>query len=95
MASDNVPDVESRKMAWLPGAAAGAFIACNCTILLVALLSVFGVTLVINPHIRAATVSPFSFSTCVHGRGRTLGPTVGEKRSVFRSIQPAFYCGAL
>ncbi len=66
MAADDRTDTASRKMAWLPGAAAVlAFLACNGTILLVGLLSLFGVTLVINPHVQAATISIFSVLTLV------------------------------
>ena len=54
------------KLAWLPGASAAlAFLACNCTILLVGLLSFFGITLVINPHAQAATISIFAVLTLV------------------------------
>ncbi len=53
-----------RTLTWLPGAAAVlAFVACNGTVLLVAMLAVFGITLVINPHLQAAAISLFSLLT--------------------------------
>ena len=42
-----------------------ALLACNGTILLIGLLSFFGVTLVINPHVQAATISMFAVLTLV------------------------------
>ncbi|MDH3286217.1 MAG: MerC domain-containing protein [Betaproteobacteria bacterium] len=54
----------SGKLGWLPGAAAIlAFIACNGLFIVVAVLSVFGITIAINPHIQAAVVSLFAVLT--------------------------------
>ena len=70
------------KFAWLPGAAAvAAFVACNCTFLLVGLLSLFGVTLVINPHVQAAAISIFALLTLVfvffgYRSYRKVGPLI-------------------
>jgi len=82
MAADDRTDTASRKTAWLPGAAAVlAFLACNGAILLAGLLSFFGVTLIINPHIQAATVSIFSVLTLVfvfrgYRSHRNTGPLI-------------------
>ena len=66
MALDGNNREMTRKFAWLPGAAAvAAFVACNCTFLLVGLLSLFGVTLVINPHVQAAAISIFALLTLI------------------------------
>jgi hypothetical protein len=49
------------KLSWLPGAAAIlAFIACNGLFVIVAILSLFGITPAINPHIQAAAISLFA-----------------------------------
>jgi hypothetical protein len=72
----------SRKLTWLPGAAAIlAFVACNGAILIVAMLSLFGVTIAISPHLQAAAISVFAvltlglvFLDC--RRHHTLGPLV-------------------
>lgn len=54
----------SVKLAWLPGAAAVlAFVACNGLFIVVAVLSVFGITIAINPHIQAAVISLFAVLT--------------------------------
>ena len=69
-----------RTLTWLPGAAALlAFVACNGTAVLVAMLTVFGVTLVINPHVQAAAISLFAllalaFVFLGYRRHRTMGP---------------------
>ena len=72
-------------MAWLPGAAAVmAFVACNGMVLLVASLSVFGISVVINPHIQAAVISLFSVLT------------LGFVFAVFRkhhALMPLLLCG--
>lgn len=63
VAGDKI-SAQRSKLAWLPGvAAAMAFMACNGMVLLVGLLSMLGLTLVVNPHIQAATVSVFSLLT--------------------------------
>lgn len=55
---------DSGKLGWLPGATAIlAFLACNCAFILVAVLSVFGITIAINPHVQAAMVSLFAVLT--------------------------------
>ena len=55
---------DSRKLGWLPGATAVlAFIACNGAFILVAVLSAFGMTIAINPHIQAAVISLFALLT--------------------------------
>ena len=52
------------KLSWLPGAAAIlAFIACNGLFVIVAILSLFGITIAINPHIQAAAISLFAVLT--------------------------------
>ncbi len=52
------------KPSWLPGAAAIlAFIACNGLFVIVAILSLFGITIAINPHIQAAAISLFAVLT--------------------------------
>lgn len=57
-------DKNSGKPGWLPGATAIlAFIACNGLFILVAILSVFGITIVINPHIQAGVISLFAALT--------------------------------
>ena len=72
----------SGKLAWLPGASAVlACLACNGTILLVGLLSLFGITLVINPHVQAATISVFAVLTLVfvffgYRSYRKVGPLI-------------------
>jgi len=82
MASDQNSRERSGKFAWLPGAAAvAAFVACNCTFLLVGLLSLFGVTLVINPHVQAAAISIFALLTLVfvffgYRSYRKVGPLI-------------------
>ena len=54
------------KLAWLSGVSAVlAFLACNGTTLLVGLLSFVGITLAINPHVQAATISIFAVVTLV------------------------------
>ena len=60
------PDTEKTagKLTWLPGVTAVlAFIACNGAVVIVAILSVFGITFAINPHIQAATISLFALLT--------------------------------
>jgi hypothetical protein len=53
-----------RRLTWLPGAAAIlAFVACNGAILIVLMLSLFGVTIAISPHIQAAAISAFAVLT--------------------------------
>lgn len=53
-----------RGIAWIPGAGALlAFLACNGILALAALLSLFGLTLVINPHLQADVVSFFALLT--------------------------------
>jgi membrane-bound ClpP family serine protease len=75
----HTPD-SSRKPTWLPGAAAIlAFVACNGVILIVAMLSLFGVTIAINPHIQAAAISVFAVLTLGfvfldYRRHHTVGP---------------------
>jgi arsenite methyltransferase len=52
------------KLGWLPGAAAVlAFIACNGIFVIVAILSLFGFAVAINPHVQAAAVSVFAVLT--------------------------------
>lgn len=52
------------KLRWLPGAAAIlAFVACNGVVVIVAILSLFGVAIAINPHIQAAAISLFAVLT--------------------------------
>jgi hypothetical protein len=52
------------KLSWLPGAAAIlAFIACNGLFVIVAILSLFGITIALNPHIQAAAISLFAVLT--------------------------------
>jgi hypothetical protein len=54
----------SDKLTWLPGATAIlAFLACNGTVAIVAILSLFGLSIVINPHIQAAVISLFALLT--------------------------------
>jgi len=54
----------AEKLAWLPAAAALlAFLACNGTIILLALLSLLGISVVINPHYQAAVISAFALLT--------------------------------
>ena len=54
----------TEKLTWLPGVTAiFAFIACNCTFVIVAILSLLGVSIVINPHIQAAVISLFALLT--------------------------------
>jgi len=54
----------AERFAWLPAAAALlAFLACNGTIILLALLSLVGVSTVINPHYQAAVISAFALLT--------------------------------
>lgn len=51
-------------LSWLPGATAIlAFVACNGTLVIVALFSLLGITLVINPHVQAAVISLFAVLT--------------------------------
>lgn len=82
MSSDRNNREMTGKFAWLPGAAAvAAFVACNCTFLLVGLLSLFGVTLVINPHVQAAAISVFALLTLMfvffgYRSYRKFGPLV-------------------
>jgi hypothetical protein len=52
------------KLKWLPAAMAiVAFIACNGVFLIVAMLSLFGIVIVVNPHIQAAVISLFAVLT--------------------------------
>ncbi len=73
---------DSGKLSWLPGAAAIlAFIACNGLFIVVAVLSVFGITIAINPHIQAAVVSLFAglalgFVFLGYRKHRALGPMI-------------------
>ena len=54
----------SQKLSLFPGVAAFlAFFACNGSVVLVTIFSLFGVTIVINPHIQAATISLFALLT--------------------------------
>ena len=68
------------QLSWLPGATALlAFIACNGTIVLVGLRSIFGITFAINPHVQAATISFFAVLTLAmvgggFGKHRRPGP---------------------
>ena len=51
-------------LSWLPGVAAVlAFVACNGLFILVAIFSLFGIAIVINPHIQAAVISLFALLT--------------------------------
>ena len=62
MSTDTQKDMG--KLGWLPGAAAIlAFIACYGLFVLVAILSFFGVAIVINPHIQAGVISLFGVLT--------------------------------
>jgi hypothetical protein len=55
---------DAGKLSWLPGAAAIlAFIACNGLFVIVVFLSLFGITIAINPHIQAAAISLFAVLT--------------------------------
>ena len=75
------------KLGWLPGATAIlTFIACNGLIILVAILSVFGITIVINPHVQAGVISLFAALTLAfvflgyrthHVRGPMIMSAVG------------------
>jgi hypothetical protein len=75
------------KLGWLPGATAIlTFIACNGLIILVAILSVFGITVAINPHVQAGVISLFAALTLAfvflgyrthHARGPMIISTVG------------------
>ena len=82
MNSGNKERATTDKLAWLPGASAVlAFMVCNATILLVGLLSLFGITLVINPHVQAATISVFALLTLVfvffgYRSYRKVGPLI-------------------
>lgn len=73
---------DSGKLSWLPGAAAIlAFIACNGLFIIVAILSVFGITIAINPHIQAAVISLFAVLTLgfvflSYRKHRVLGPMI-------------------
>jgi len=52
------------KLKWLPAATAIlAFIACNGVFLIVAMLSTFGIVIVVNPHIQAVVISLFAVLT--------------------------------
>jgi len=52
------------KLSWLPGATAIlAFVACNGLFVLAAILSAFGITILINPHIQAGVISLFAALT--------------------------------
>lgn len=70
------------KLSWLPGASAIlAFIACNGMTVMVAILSLLGVAIVINPHIQAAAISLFAVLTLgfvflAYRRHRVLGPLI-------------------
>jgi hypothetical protein len=73
---------DSGKLSWLPGATAIlAFIACNGLIIIVAILSVFGITIAINPHIQAAVISllavlTLGFVFLGYKEHRVLGPMI-------------------
>jgi hypothetical protein len=74
----NIP----RKLVWLPSfTAILAFIACNGMVVVVSLLSLLGVTLVVNPHIQAAAISLFALLTLAfvvssYRRYRRIGPVI-------------------
>ena len=62
-------------------AAAFAFIACNGLIVLTALLALFGITFVVDPHVQAALISVFSILTLIlvytgYRQHRTRGPLI-------------------
>ena len=40
-----------------------AFLACNCTFILIAMLSAIGISIAINPHLQAAAISLFAVIT--------------------------------
>jgi hypothetical protein len=40
-----------------------AFVACNCTFILIAMLSAIGISISINPHLQAAAISLFAVVT--------------------------------
>jgi hypothetical protein len=42
-----------------------AFLACNCTFILIVALSAIGITISINPHLQAAAISLFAVVTLV------------------------------
>jgi len=59
--------------------AALAFVACNGLFVLVAIFSLFGIAIVINPHIQAAAISLFALSTLAfvfmgYRHHRVVGP---------------------
>ncbi len=80
--TNTVPEEQKvpRTLAWLPGAAALlAFVACNGTAVLVAMLAGFGITLVINPQLQAAAISVFALLTLGfvflgYRKHQTMGP---------------------
>lgn len=72
----------SGSLSWLPGAAAVlAFIACNGLFVLVAIFSLFGIAIVVNPHIQAAVISLFAlltlgFVVLNYRQHRVAGPVI-------------------
>lgn len=55
---------KTHKPGWLPGVSALlAFIACNGLFIIVGIFALFGVTIVINPHIQGAIITLFSVLT--------------------------------
>lgn len=79
------PSVRTDRLGWLPGLTAVlAFVSCNGTFVLLGLFSLFGVTLVINPHLQAAAIAAFAVLTLIlvaldrrkHGRSGPLVTTL-------------------
>ncbi len=74
--------IVSNKLAWLSwGSAFIAFSACNGAALLVTIMSLFGITFIINPHYQAATISLFSVLTAgliftLFRRHGNMGPLI-------------------
>ena len=76
--SDNSGDKPGRLA---PLFAIFAFLACNGSILLIATLSLFGISISINPHLQAAAISLFSLVALWlvfrdFGNHRGIGPVV-------------------
>ena len=58
-----------------------AFLACNGTIILIAILSTIGITISINPHLQAAAISLFALATLLlvfrdFRKHRGIGPLI-------------------
>jgi hypothetical protein len=58
-----------------------AFLACNCTFILIAVLSAIGITISINPHLQAAAIALFAVVTLLlvfrdFKKHQNLGPLV-------------------